>query len=277
LCNRLRKIVVFTLALLILWILPDRADAKTTTVKFGTEIVLLPNGQASAPQGLNIQNRNAGAITVTKLTTSNSEFAIQPNNCVGSYQPGQACQFLIVFMPRAVGKRTGTVTANTSAGTLAANLTGQGKLGQVSLSVRQLNFGNVQSGSLHSESLVVTNRNPVALPPASISISGPPFSIVSNTCAAGAPANDRCSVSVQFFSNGPVKAKGELLLSDSALRNQSRLGWSEKAPAPQFQLQPVRIRRCQLSQRRRQPLRLQLYRQPRRPALPQRLTRVALA
>ena len=72
----------------------------------------------------NIVSKQAtGAITATPT----GDFAVLPNSCPASLDPGQACTLSLAFKPTAKGARTGTITVTgTNGGTANLNLTGNG-------------------------------------------------------------------------------------------------------------------------------------------------------
>jgi hypothetical protein len=72
----------------------------------------------------NIVSKQAtGPITATPT----GDFAVLPNSCPASLDPGQACTLSLAFKPTAKGARTGTITVTgTNGGTANLNLTGNG-------------------------------------------------------------------------------------------------------------------------------------------------------
>jgi hypothetical protein len=72
----------------------------------------------------NIVSKQAtGAITATPT----GDFAVLPNSCPASLDPGQACTLSLAFKPTAKGARTGTITVTgANGGTANLNLTGNG-------------------------------------------------------------------------------------------------------------------------------------------------------
>lgn len=100
-------------------------------------------GRATAPQAVTFTNNSGGTVTFSSITVTGDY--TQTNNCV-SVANGQTCTILVVFTPAASGARNGTLTVNSSAGTVNASLNGTGVQFTLSLA-RPTRPGRTSTGS----------------------------------------------------------------------------------------------------------------------------------
>jgi len=98
--------------------------AAPPSLDFGAVTVGVP----SAPQTVTLGNPGTASTTLSGITSTSAEFAIQSSTCGASLAPGASCSFGVSFTPSAGGARTGAVTAASSApgSPLAVALTGTG-------------------------------------------------------------------------------------------------------------------------------------------------------
>ena len=93
----------------------DAAEVKTESIDFGNFIV--ESGyNVSGTQNIVIQNRGANPLTLTNISSDNDEFKADVNDV----QPATSLQDMIIpltFSSSTSGKKTATITVETSAGT----------------------------------------------------------------------------------------------------------------------------------------------------------------
>jgi alpha-1,3-glucanase-like protein/F5/8 type C domain-containing protein/CARDB protein/ASPM-SPD-2-Hydin domain-containing protein len=94
----------------------------------GLDFGTLTTGVTSAPQTVTLSNPGTATTTLTGITGTSAEFAIQSNTCGASLAAGASCTVGVTFAPSANGARTGTLSAASSApgSPLAVPLTGTG-------------------------------------------------------------------------------------------------------------------------------------------------------
>jgi hypothetical protein len=125
------------------------------------------------------------SVTVTKLTSSNSQFTVGTTSPAlpATLSAGQTIQVPLKFTPTQTGTVAGTLTAETSEGpaTFSMNGTGQSAGAQLQTSPSIIAFGGVTSGSESSSSATFSNVgnaplkiNTEKLPAAPFSVSGMP-------------------------------------------------------------------------------------------------------
>lgn len=82
-------------------------------------------GLTSAAQSLTLTNNGGVALNITGVT-ANGDFLVATNSCGASLAPATACTLQVVFVPKAAGARSGTLTLVDSAGTQTVALAGTG-------------------------------------------------------------------------------------------------------------------------------------------------------
>jgi len=77
-----------------------------TSLPFGTQAI----GTTSAAQRVTATNTGTAAVSVTSVTSTNTEFRVAATTCAGSIAIGGTCTIDVTFRPTDVGPRGGTVS-----------------------------------------------------------------------------------------------------------------------------------------------------------------------
>jgi hypothetical protein len=172
-----------------------------------------PVGGASAAKSVNVTNTGTVALLITNVATT-GDFSAN-SNCPSSLAPHASCKIFVVFLPTAVGNRTGalTLTDNAPSGQQNVPLSGTGT-GSVSVSPTKLNFKNSIVGLASApQSLLLTNSasNPVSLTNIASSLADFTFQ---NNCGTQIPASSNCSIAVTFTPTATGARAGTLTFND---------------------------------------------------------------
>ncbi|HEY0192861.1 MAG TPA: choice-of-anchor D domain-containing protein [Kofleriaceae bacterium] len=99
-------------------------SANPGSLDFGSQTT----GTASAAKTITLSNPGSSATTLTGVTSTSGEFAIQSNSCGSSLAAGASCTVALAFTPSASGTRTASlnVASNAPGSPLAIGLTGTG-------------------------------------------------------------------------------------------------------------------------------------------------------
>jgi uncharacterized protein len=172
------------------------ATLTPATVSFGSSAV----GVATAGQVFTFTNTGETTIAITSVSTT-GDFA-QSNNCGTSLAIGATCTINVVFTPKAVGTRSGTLqlVSNSTAGTYSSALSGTGTVAP-NFTVTD-KFGNtttlvtVLAGTTGTANLVFTPTN---------GLTGP----ISLSCAAvgKTPAGVTCGIPANITISGASAAQ----------------------------------------------------------------------
>jgi hypothetical protein len=175
-----------------------------------------------------VLNTTSNAQPVTLSATGNSclkvslavtgDFA-QSNTCGAGIPAGQSCLVSVIFTPSATGTRTGALSLNGSAASVA--LTGTGIApATASVSPSALNFGNQAVGTESpAQTVTVSNTGGSTLHINSLLVTGDPdFFTLTNNCVGGpgvAPGGT-CSAQVVFFPHSAGTGSATIIIGSDA-------------------------------------------------------------
>ena len=163
------------------------------TLSFG----IVGLNMVSAAQTLTLTNTGLAAAMIPGTTVS-GDFSVASNSCGATLAVGSTCRIGVVFLPTALGARTGSVIVASNAGPQTAALTGTGGTLLATLAPGALNFGSVAVGSVSAaQTVTITSSGTAALAVSSILVAGD-FSETSNSCMAVLAAGASCQVTLVF-------------------------------------------------------------------------------
>jgi hypothetical protein len=163
-------------------------------------------GFTSSQLTFNWTNNSSFVSSVNSATTNSSIFNVVSNNC-GQVASGASCQIGVTFTPTALGAVTGKLTVASTAKTITASLTGTGVPG-FSMSPASIDFGKVDVGFSSTQTVVLSNIAPGALPLPTFTLTGD-YSATTN-CAATVPAQSNCNIYVTFTPTATGPRTGSL-------------------------------------------------------------------
>ena len=154
----------------------------------------VPINSTTAPQLFTLTNLSPSPITLTS-TTITGDFALSSAStggptCTGTLAPTASCFIQIAFSPTATGQRSGTLTIDSSYGTITSSLTGFGSLDPgLSLNPTALIFRNIPDPAATRQSITLTNTSAYLLHIESLDINTDPsiFNVFSPPPASGCP------------------------------------------------------------------------------------------
>jgi hypothetical protein len=196
-------------------------------LKFGFEMVLPPDGVASAPRNitLSVARNQPQAVTIEQpLMVSDSsappaQFTVQPNTC-SVIPPGGSCPVPIVFQPNGTRVRRALllITSNAANGVQSIELIGHGKQGTLSINPRALSFplGTVGALPSASKAVTLTNKNPVQLTISAITSSNPDAFQVTDNCPSVLQPSASCTVGASFTADRNGEIHGYINIVDNA-------------------------------------------------------------
>ncbi len=158
---------------------------------------------SSAPVLFTLTNVTPGSVPITvdaPVLTGDFSLSTAPNGgtpCNGPLATNASCFVQVFFAPTATGQRTGTLTLQTSAGTVTAALTGFGSPDQgISFTPAALVFNNVPGVTATQQTITVLNTGGGTLQVGAPSNANPAFTPTS-ACATLAPAAT-CTLTVTY-------------------------------------------------------------------------------
>jgi hypothetical protein len=198
--------------------------ARPATLKFGTQLVLPPDGVAGSPKTLtlNVASNQPQPVTIESIASSDPlQFIVQPNSCT-VIAPGSSCPVSIVYKPNGLKRRNAVlmVTSNAanSGGVLSVNLTGATRQGRLTISPRSLSFPLAEIGATPSaaKSVTLTNKNAVQMTISQIASSNPDVFQLDNSCPNTLQPSAQCTFGVSFAADRNGSISGRINITDNA-------------------------------------------------------------
>lgn len=180
----------------------------------------VPVNTASTPQMATLQNTGAAALSISSIAASGTvpgDFA-ETNNCPASVAVGATCSITVTFTPSSIISQTGavTVTDNTSNGSDALALAGNGSAPAVNLSATVLAFGNQAHGTTSAaKTVTLENVGNLALAINSITATKD-YNIVNNSCPGSLAPGLTCTFGVTFSPSITGTDNGSVAIGDNA-------------------------------------------------------------
>lgn len=133
--------------------------ALTAALSFGSVDV----GASSTAQAATLSNTGNATLAVAAIATDSADFAVSGGTCAAgaSVAPGASCTIAVVFRPKAVGARSGSlvVTHNAGSGRSSASLSGTGVALTPTISVSPTALGFSQTVGTPSAAQTATIGN----------------------------------------------------------------------------------------------------------------------
>ena len=184
------------------------------SLNFG-DVVL---NKASAPQNVMAKNTGGATLDIANITIS-GDFAISANTCGATLAAGASCSVSVIFTPKALGARTGTLTFTDNAANSpqTVGLSGTGvKVPPASLTPPSAKYPKEKVGTTSKpKTFTLTNKQKVTLTGIAISTTGD-FAVSETTCGTTLAAKGKCTIEVTFTPTETGTRTGQLSVSDSA-------------------------------------------------------------
>lgn len=203
-------------------------------------------GSASTAFWVTLADVGSNGVPISSITTT-GDFS-QTNTCGtevgGSNQFNSQCAISIVFAPKAVGTRTGTLTilASDPGSPITVSLTGVGVGIPVATSTPPaLTFPTTDVGSSSQPmSVTVSNTGTASLAITSISVSGisPNDFTQTNTCPGTLAVGASCSIAVTFVPKAAAKRDATISISDNASTSVQTIALVGTGAYPKVTLNP---------------------------------------
>lgn len=214
-------VILSMLMTMVGFVLPAGAGASSLlynpgALNFGSQQI----GATSLPLQVDITNTDAGAVTITNITSlAPLQFAVNAGGCqANTLNNGQTCSFFVVFTPFSLGTVSSALVITKSVGgPTFYPVTGSGVSPMISFSPQQLSFGEQQIGTESAPQEIKftnTGTGPVLfvakffLP---FSLTDPNYNFSNDTCfPAVLGPGETCSVWVSFKPDATAPTPGEI-------------------------------------------------------------------
>lgn len=200
-----------------------------STMNFGNQTV----NTSSAGRTIELTNTGNATMSIGSIVV-NGDFT-QTNNCGQSLTAGGACSITVVFIPKAIGARTGTLTIsdNASGSPHRVSLSGTGVgTGQLSATPSSVSFGTVSVGKTSSQTIQLTNTGTGSLTISSASTTGPGFSFNGLALPTTLGVSQRVAFNVSFAPTNAGSASGSVVLRVTGSSSETTVPLSGTAVTP---------------------------------------------
>ena len=194
------------------------SSTSSTMTPASTDFSFQAVGTTSTAQDFLVTN-TGNTQTTLGITTSGDFAKSASSTCGATLAANQNCKVSVTFTPTALGPRSGQLSVTYGGGSpLTASLTGTGS--GTTLNPAALNLSAAVNGSV-SGSITMTYYGSAAqsLQPMTISPSGTPFSVPSNTCGSGLASGAQCTITVSFAPAVPGSWSASLTVTDGPSGN----------------------------------------------------------
>ena len=194
---------------------PATVVTSSSNLDFGE----VPAGQTSAPRQLTVTDSGTGGLNGMALAIRGA-FALRQNRCASALAPEKSCSTMVVFLPKASGAQTGTLTVSSTtkwASPAVVSLSGTGIAEPLlAASAPSLAFGSVPIGNRSIPlSLKVSNPGTGAVEGLTIQPSGD-FALAKNGCGKTLPVSGVCTTTVVFSPAESGNRTGSLIISGTS-------------------------------------------------------------
>jgi hypothetical protein len=197
--------------------LQPQISPATSTVDFGTVSV-----GTQSTENLAITNAGGSDLTLSLLTLTGTEFALNGITTPKTISAGQTAILTFTFLPTAAGSANGSlsITSNDPTNpTVAISLTGSGtnsQVGQLTANPASINFGNVNTGSSVTKQIVLTNTGNAAVKISQLSATGSGFTVSGVSVPSTVNASQSVTLTVAFASTAVASASGTVTVTSDA-------------------------------------------------------------
>lgn len=185
-----------------------------TSLNFG-DVVL---NKAGSPQTVTATNTGGATLEIASIA-ANGDFAISTNTCGATLAAGASCSVSVIFTPKALGARMGTLTFTDNApnSPQTVGLSGTGvKVPPASLTPASAKYPKEKVGTTSkAKTFTLTNKQKVTLTGIAISTTGD-YAVSETTCGTSLAAKGKCTIEVTFTPTAVGTRTGQLSVSDSA-------------------------------------------------------------
>jgi Abnormal spindle-like microcephaly-assoc'd, ASPM-SPD-2-Hydin/Protein of unknown function (DUF1573) len=173
-------------------------------------------------ENLIVSNAGGSDLTISLLTLTGAEFAVNGITTPKIISTGQTAIFTFTFLPTAAGSANGglAITSNDPTNpTVNISLTGSGTnspVGQLTANPTSVEFGDVNTRSSASKQIVLTNTGNTAVKISQISASGSGFNVTGVAVPSTVKASQSLTLTVAFAPTTVASASGTVMVTSDA-------------------------------------------------------------
>ena len=197
-------------------------SVSSTSLQFNT----VPVGQNST-QSLQLSNLGVGAVQVTALSISSSQFSITGAPVPLTVNPSSSVSLTVSFAPTSSGSASAmlNISSNASNPQLTVSLAGTGEnaFAQLAVSPASINFGNQNVKTTTTQNVTLQNTGDISFAIQGISITGTGFSYSNLSQGVSLSPNQQITFQVSFTPTTAGAASATLSFTSSSLSSPATL------------------------------------------------------
>ena len=200
------------------------------TIAFGSTAI----GQSTTKPEV-FTNTGSTSVTVSQLTVTGADFQLGGVTLPFTVDAGQSQSFNVIYSPKTAGTSTGSIAVNTNVDmTVSANVryrkhdqqaqnltialsgTATGGAATISANPSSVNFGNVQTNSNSSSTVVLQNTGSASVTISQTAVTGTGFTMSGMSIPATIAAGQSASFSVKFAPTTAGSVTGNVAITSNA-------------------------------------------------------------
>jgi hypothetical protein len=219
---------------------PPQISPTSSTVDFGSVGV-----GTQTTENLIISNAGGSDLTISLLTLTGTEFAVNGITTPKTISTGQTATLTLTFLPTAVGSGNGSlaITSNDPTNpTVTISLMGSGTsapVGQWTANPTSISFGSVNTGGSASKQIVLTNTGNAAVKISQINASGSGFSVTGVSVPSTVNASQSVTLTVGFAPTTVASASGSVMVTSDAKDSPLSIPLSGAGVQPGLNVSPA--------------------------------------
>jgi Abnormal spindle-like microcephaly-assoc'd, ASPM-SPD-2-Hydin len=211
-------------------------SVSSSSLQFNTVVV----GQ-DVTQSLQLSNQGAGAVQVTTLSISNSQFSIAGISVPFTVNPSNSVSLTVTFAPTSSGSLSAmlNISSNASNPQLAVSLAGTGEnaSAQLAVSPASINFGNQTVKTTTTQNVTLQNTGDISFTIQGVTVAGTGFSYANLSPGVSLSPNQQITFQVSFTPTTTGAASATVSFTSSSLSSPATLtlkgdGVSSSPPPP---------------------------------------------
>jgi Abnormal spindle-like microcephaly-assoc'd, ASPM-SPD-2-Hydin/Protein of unknown function (DUF1573)/Beta-propeller repeat len=186
-------------------------------VCFNTFSVNFGNVNAKTSATITVQATNCGNAPLTISSIASTDPTVTATTTCNAVAPGAVCPITLTYTPVNSFANTGTITLTSNANNIPQSVSfqGQGIAPRIVPSANPLLFGDLLVGTTGPQvQFYIQNQGQATLTISSVTVSGPPFALISQNCTQQSPVY-YCTVMLTFAPTATGAATGTLTIASN--------------------------------------------------------------
>ncbi len=188
---------------------------------------------ANKVDSVTVTNTGTATLNISNIVSDNAEFSIAPLPLI-SLMPNASQKFYVTFSPTSMGAKTASIsfTDDASGSPHVVSVSGTGIAPLYSVSATSLLFGDVRTGTIKQDSVIVTNTGTALLSISSVLSDNARFTVTPTTASIAVGASKTFRVTFAPLATG--NHDGQIVFTHTASSSPDTVTLNGNGTAPQF-------------------------------------------